>query len=76
MDATTGQNGLVQARQFARVIDITNVLLTKLDGTAKGGIVFAICAELKISIAYVGVGEGLQDMLPFVPETFVKAILA
>lgn len=76
MDATTGQNGLVQARQFARTIDVTNILLAKLDGTAKGGIVFAICAELKIPIAYIGVGEGLQDMLPFVPEAFVEAILA
>ncbi len=76
MDATTGQNGLVQARQFAMAIDVTNILLTKLDGTAKGGIIFAICAELKIPIAYIGVGEGLQDMLPFVPETFVEAILA
>ncbi len=76
MDATTGQNGLAQARQFARTIDVTNILLAKLDGTAKGGIVFAICAELKIPIAYIGVGEGLQDMLPFVPEAFVEAILA
>jgi fused signal recognition particle receptor len=76
MDATTGQNGLAQARQFAKVIEVTNILLAKLDGTAKGGIVFAICAELKIPIAYIGVGEGSQDMLPFVPETFVEAILA
>lgn len=75
MDATTGQNGLTQARYFTQAIGITGIFLAKLDGTARGGIVFAICDELKIPIAYIGTGENLLDMAPFDAETFVNAIL-
>lgn len=76
MDATTGQNGLLQAKSFGQSIDITGILLTKLDGTAKGGIVFAICDDLKIPIAYIGTGERLQDLAPFNAEVFVNAIFS
>ncbi len=76
MDATTGQNGLLQAKSFSRAIDITGIFLTKLDGTAKGGIVFAICDELNIPIAYIGTGERLQDFAPFNAEVFVNAIFS
>jgi signal recognition particle-docking protein FtsY len=75
MDATTGQNGLTQAKYFTQAIGVTGIFLTKLDGTAKGGIVFAICDELNIPIAYIGTGEKLQDIAPFNAETFVDAIL-
>jgi fused signal recognition particle receptor len=75
LDATTGQNGLTQARQFAEAVDITGVVLTKLDGTAKGGIVLAIEADLGIPVKLVGVGESAADLLEFDPEAFVAALL-
>lgn len=75
MDATTGQNGLTQARYFTQAIGITGIFLAKLDGTARGGIIFAICDELEIPIAYIGTGEKLSDMAPFDAEAFVNAIL-
>ena len=75
MDATTGQNGLVQAKYFTEAIGVTGIFLAKLDGTAKGGIVFAICDELDIPITYIGTGEKLSDIAPFDAETFVNAIL-
>lgn len=75
LDATTGQNGLVQARVFADVVNITGVVLTKLDGTAKGGIVVAVQRELGVPVKLVGLGEGPDDLAPFDPETFVDALL-
>ena len=75
LDATTGQNGLNQARQFAESVDVTGVVLTKLDGSAKGGIVLAIEAELGIPVKLVGVGETPADLLDFHPEAFVDALL-
>jgi fused signal recognition particle receptor len=74
LDATTGQNGLAQARYFTEAVDVTGIFLAKLDGTAKGGIVLAICDELKIPIQFIGVGEKLEDMAPFNAETFVEAL--
>ncbi|MFC1994829.1 signal recognition particle-docking protein FtsY [Chloroflexota bacterium] len=74
LDATTGQNGLTQARYFTEAVGVTGVFLAKLDGTAKGGIVLAICDELEIPIQFVGVGEKLEDMVPFSAETFVAAL--
>jgi fused signal recognition particle receptor len=74
LDATTGQNGLTQARYFTEAVDVTGIFLAKLDGTAKGGIVLAVCDELKIPIRYVGVGEGMADMAPFDAEEFVQAL--
>jgi len=76
LDATTGQNALVQAREFHKAIGITGIILTKLDGTAKGGIVFALARELGIPIRFIGVGEQLDDLRPFEPESFVAALLA
>jgi fused signal recognition particle receptor len=75
LDATTGQNGLVQARVFAEVVAITGVVLTKLDGTAKGGIVIAVQRELGVPVKLIGLGEGPDDLAPFEPEAFVDAIL-
>ncbi|MEG0035801.1 MAG: signal recognition particle-docking protein FtsY [Oscillospiraceae bacterium] len=75
LDATTGQNGLIQAKQFKETADITGIVLTKLDGTAKGGIVFAIADELQLPVKYVGVGEGVDDLMPFEPQVFVEALL-
>ena len=75
LDATTGQNGLRQARVFAEVVDVTGVVLTKLDGTAKGGIVIAVQRELGVPVKLVGLGEGPDDLAPFEPETFVDAIV-
>lgn len=74
LDATTGQNGLIQAKQFLETAGLTGIVLTKLDGTAKGGIVFAIANELKLPVKYVGVGEGVDDLIPFEAENFVKAL--
>ena len=74
MDATTGQNGLTQAKHFTEAVDVTDIFLAKLDGTARGGIVFAICDQLNIPISYIGTGEKLQDMAPFDAEVFVNAI--
>ncbi|KAA1251675.1 signal recognition particle-docking protein FtsY [Mycobacterium simiae] len=75
LDATTGQNGLAQARVFAEVVDITGVVLTKLDGTAKGGIVFRVQQELGVPVKLVGLGEGPDDLAPFEPAAFVDALL-
>ncbi|MFD5321559.1 signal recognition particle-docking protein FtsY [Streptomyces sp. NPDC127098] len=75
LDATTGQNGLVQARVFAEVVDVTGIALTKLDGTAKGGIVVAVQRELGVPVKLVGLGEGPDDLAPFDPEAFVDALI-
>ena len=74
MDATTGQNGLSQAKQFAQTVDVTGLVLTKLDGTAKGGIVFSIASELGIPVRYIGVGEGIDDIEEFDAKAFVEAL--
>jgi len=74
MDATTGQNGLSQAREFTSAVGVTGIVLTKLDGTAKGGIVVAIVRELGLPIRFVGVGEKIQDLVPFDPQTFVNSL--
>ena len=76
LDATTGQNGLVQARVFAEVVDVTGIVLTKLDGTAKGGIVVSVQRELGVPVKLVGLGEGPDDLAPFEPGEFVDALLA
>ena len=75
LDATTGQNGLVQARVFAEVVDVTGIVLTKLDGTARGGIVVAVQRDLGVPVKLVGLGEGPDDLAPFEPEAFVDALL-
>jgi fused signal recognition particle receptor len=75
LDATTGQNGLTQARVFGEVVDITGIVLTKLDGTAKGGIVFQVQRELGVPVKLVGLGEGPDDLAPFEPGAFVDALL-
>ena len=72
LDATTGQNGLIQARSFKETAGLTGIVLTKLDGTAKGGIVIAIARELGVPVKFVGVGEGVDDLKPFDPEEFVN----
>ena len=74
LDATTGQNGLEQARKFTETSGVTGIVLTKLDGTAKGGVVVAITRELGLPIRYVGVGEKVDDLLPFDPETFINSL--
>jgi fused signal recognition particle receptor len=74
LDATVGQNGLVQAREFTNVAGVTGIVLTKLDGTAKGGIAVAIAHDLKLPIRYVGVGEAIDDLLPFAPQEYVDAL--
>jgi len=76
MDATTGQNGLQQARQFTQSAGVTGIVLTKLDGTAKGGVVVAISRELGVPVRYVGVGEKIGDLLPFDPRDFVDSLFA
>ena len=75
LDATTGQNGLVQARVFSEVVDVTGIVLTKLDGSAKGGIVVAVQRELGVPVKLVGLGEGADDLAPFDPGAFVDALL-
>ena len=75
LDATTGQNGLVQARVFRDVVDVTGIVLAKLDGSAKGGIVVAVQRGSGVPVKLVGVGEGADDLAPFDPETFVDALL-
>jgi fused signal recognition particle receptor len=75
LDATTGQNGLVQARVFTEVVDVTGIVLTKLDGTAKGGIVISVQRDLGVPVKLVGLGEGADDLAPFDPEQFVDALL-
>jgi fused signal recognition particle receptor len=75
LDATTGQNGMTQARVFGEVVDVTGIVLTKLDGTAKGGIVIAVQRELGVPVKLVGLGEGADDLAPFEAEAFVDALL-
>ena len=75
LDATQGQNGLTQAKRFAESIDVTGIFLAKLDGTARGGIVFAIEDELGIPVKFIGIGERPEDVEPFDPETFVDALI-
>ena len=75
IDATTGQNGLAQAREFTKTAAITGVVLTKLDGTAKGGVALLIRRELGVPIRYVGVGEGIDDLLDFDPDAYLEGIL-
>ncbi|MEJ7606683.1 MAG: signal recognition particle-docking protein FtsY, partial [Bryobacteraceae bacterium] len=74
VDATTGQNGLEQARRFTESSGVTGIVLTKLDGTAKGGVIVAITRELNLPIRYIGVGEKIEDLLPFEPEAFVNSL--
>jgi fused signal recognition particle receptor len=74
VDATTGQNAIAQARQFHEALKVSGFVLTKLDGTAKGGVIIGICDELKIPVRYVGVGEKLSDLKPFDPHEFVEAL--
>ncbi|MBV8867492.1 MAG: signal recognition particle-docking protein FtsY [Acidobacteriaceae bacterium] len=74
LDATTGQNGLEQARKFTESAGVTGIILTKLDGTAKGGVVVAIARELNLPIRFIGVGEKIDDLLPFEPESFVESL--
>jgi fused signal recognition particle receptor len=76
IDATTGQNGMQQARVFAEAVDVTGIVLTKLDGTAKGGIVVNVQRELGVPVKLVGLGEGMDDLAPFDPEGFVDALLS
>ena len=75
LDATTGQNGLIQAKQFKETAGLTGIVLTKLDGTAKGGIVIAIARELQVPVKYVGLGEGIDDLQPFDADAFVEALI-
>ena len=74
LDATVGQNGLQQAKEFTQVAGVTGIVLTKLDGTAKGGVAVAIAHDLKLPIQYVGVGEGIDDLIPFSPQEYVDAL--
>ncbi|MBR6840179.1 MAG: signal recognition particle-docking protein FtsY [Oscillospiraceae bacterium] len=74
LDATTGQNGLIQAEQFLETAGLTGIVLTKLDGTAKGGVVFAIASRLKLPVKFVGVGEGIDDLIPFNPKDYIEAL--
>jgi len=75
LDATTGQNGIAQAREFLDAVSVTGVVLTKMDGSAKGGVVIAIERELGIPVKLVGVGVGMEDLIAFEPEPFVDALL-
>ena len=76
LDATTGQNGLVQAKEFSQAVGCTGIVLTKLDGTAKGGVVLAIARELGLPVRFVGTGEGMGDLSPFAPEEYVDALFS
>jgi fused signal recognition particle receptor len=76
LDATVGGNGLRQAREFTSALKVTGIVLAKMDGTARGGIVVAVAKELGIPVRYVGVGEGASDLLPFSPEAFVDALVS
>ena len=75
LDGTTGQNGLIQAKQFSEIAGVTGMVLTKLDGTAKGGIVIAVADALQIPVKYIGVGEGIDDLMPFDARNFVDALI-
>ena len=74
LDGTTGQNAVFQVEEFLKVSNITGLVITKLDGTAKGGVIFQICNKLKIPVKYIGVGEGVDDLQTFNPNLFVSAI--
>jgi fused signal recognition particle receptor len=74
IDATTGQNGVTQARIFGEALEVGSIALTKMDGSAKGGVVMAIGRELKIPVAYIGVGEGMADLQPFEPDDYALAL--
>jgi fused signal recognition particle receptor len=76
LDATTGQNGLHQAREFHESIGLTGLIVTKLDSTARAGIVFAISRELGVPVLFLGTGEGVEDLEPFDPDAFVQALFA
>ena len=76
LDATTGQNGLAQAKEFTQAVGCTGIVLTKLDGTAKGGVVLAIARELGLPVRFVGTGEGMDDLSPFAPEEYVEALFS
>ena len=75
LDGTTGQNGLIQAKQFKEIAGVTGMVLTKLDGTAKGGIVIAVADVLQIPVKYIGVGEQMDDLMPFDARAFVDALI-
>lgn len=75
LDGTTGQNGLIQAKEFSNVAGVTGIVLTKLDGTAKGGVVIAVADELQIPVKFIGVGEQMDDLVAFDPQTFVEALV-
>ena len=75
LDGTTGQNGLLQAKQFQEIAGVTAIALTKLDGTAKGGIVIAVADELQIPVKFIGVGEQMDDLMPFDARSFVDALI-
>jgi fused signal recognition particle receptor len=74
LDANTGQNGVRQAREFLRAVEVTGIVLTKLDGTARGGVVLGISQETGIPVRYVGLGEKIEDLIDFDPEAFVRAL--
>ncbi len=76
IDATTGQNGLIQARVFTEAVEVTGIVLTKLDGSAKGGIVIAVQKELNVPVKFVGIGENIEDLVPFNPQDFVEGLLS
>jgi fused signal recognition particle receptor len=76
LDANTGQNGVSQAKYFTEAVGITGIILTKLDSTAKGGIVLAICDQLKIPVRFIGTGETVEDLAPFDPKSFVEAMMS
>jgi fused signal recognition particle receptor len=76
LDATTGQNAIAQAEQFKKTVRCTGIILTKLDGTAKGGAIFAIKQKLGLPVKFIGVGEKLDDLEPFDPDTYVEALFA
>ncbi len=76
IDASTGQNAIQQINEFSKFIDTTGIILTKLDGTAKGGIIFQICHDKKIPVRYIGVGEGIEDLQPFEPKVFIEALFS
>ena len=76
LDATTGQNALSQAKEFTEVADPTGIILTKLDGTAKGGVIFPLLMEYRLPVKFIGIGEGIDDVEPFDAESFVRAIFS
>ena len=75
LDGTTGQNGIQQAQSFTAAVGVTGIVLTKLDGTSRGGVVIAVEEQLDVPVKYIGVGEGVDDLIPFDPTEFVEALL-